>query len=262
MVSSFYRLRVLVSVICSDYSLDKGALCLIDCQPLFIATQLIHTCNKHTDESRNEIQSTPIDSYFLQTLREICGHMCDMDGVDADPMALYGGLLLRLSRSVSEHDALEIVTQWTCGKGELVLLPLKRRHHDNSVQKCAPPIDLELFVEAGNVHAKVTMRNEFGLYKRSDLEQQCGLSTELSPWSPLILAQQNISMQASSMKQLSSIQYQVLDSSKLSADKQLKPWVFVDADVVERINFGSGSSVRMLHLSLPEDKNGGYVVKK
>ena len=47
-----------------------------------------------------------MDSYFLQTLREICGHMCDMDGVfDVDPMALYGGLLLRLSRSVSEKDA-------------------------------------------------------------------------------------------------------------------------------------------------------------
>lgn len=30
----------------------------------------------------------PMDSYFLQTVREVCGHMCDMDGVTADPMAL------------------------------------------------------------------------------------------------------------------------------------------------------------------------------
>ena len=78
--------------------------------------------NNTVDETRDDKQSNKtVDSYFLQTLREICGHMSDMDGVRADPMALYGGLLLRLSRSVSERDAIEIVTQWTCGKGELAL---------------------------------------------------------------------------------------------------------------------------------------------
>ena len=77
-------------------------------------------------------KAQPEDSYFLQTLREVCGHMCDMDGVSetSDPMALYGGLLLRLSRSASERDALEAVTTRSCGKGELVVLPLKRHHHE------------------------------------------------------------------------------------------------------------------------------------
>ena len=38
----------------------------------------------HTDNSIDD--KKPVDSYFLQTLREICGHMCDMDGVDGvDP---------------------------------------------------------------------------------------------------------------------------------------------------------------------------------
>mmetsp|Transcript_7848 Transcript_7848/g.13662 ORF Transcript_7848/g.13662 Transcript_7848/m.13662 type:complete len:347 (+) Transcript_7848:271-1311(+) len=198
----------------------------------------------------------PVDSYFLQTLREICGHMCDMDGVDADPMALYGGLLLRLSRSVSERDALEIVTQWACGKGELVALPLKRRHHDPS-SKLAVPIDVELYVESGNVHAKVTMSHVLGLYRRTDLESH-GLKRELSPWNALILANQNPSMQASSSKKLSKIQYETLASPKFL---NIKPWIFIDADVVERINFGTGSSVRMLHVSVPEDKNSGYVKK-
>jgi len=199
--------------------------------------------------------SKPVDSYFLQTLREICGHMCDMDGVDADPMALYGGLLLRLSRSISEQDALEIVTQWSCGKGELVVLPLKRRHHDRS-SRLAAPIDLELYVESGNVHAKVTMRHELGLYRRKDLETQ-GLKKELSAWNALILAQQTPSMQSSSAKKLSQIQYEALACPKFT--NNLRPWIFIDADVVERINFGTGSSVRILHVSVPEDKNSGYV---
>ena len=211
-----------------------------------------------TDETRDDKQTNKtVDSYFLQTLREICGHMSDMDGVRADPMALYGGLLLRLSRSVSERDALEIVTQWTCGKGELVLLPLKKRHHGSGTDKLPVPIDVELFVESGNVHSKVTMRHELGLFKRSDLESN-GLSAELSPWSASILAQQNESMKALAVKQLAQIQYEILESPSFA---NLKPWVYVDGDVVERINFGTGSSVRMLHLSLPEDKNSGYVKK-
>jgi len=214
------------------------------------------------DETRDDNKQTnkTVDSYFLQTLREICGHMSDMDGVRADPMALYGGLLLRLSRSVSERDALEIVTQWTCGKGELVLLPLKKRHHGNGTDKGSKlpvPIDVELFVESGNVHSKVTMRHELGLFKRSDLESN-GLSAELSPWSASILAQQNESMKALAVKQLAQIQYEILESPSFA---NLKPWVYVDGDVVERINFGTGSSVRMLHLSLPEDKNSGYIKK-
>ena len=171
-------------------------------------------------------------------------------------MALYGGLLLRLSRSVSEMDGLEIVTQWSCGKGELVALPLKRRHHDQS-SKLAVPIDLELYVESGNVHAKVTMSHELGLYRRADLESH-GLKRELSPWNALVIANQNATMQSSYSKKLGQIQYETLMSPKFS---NLRPWIFIDADVVERINFGTGSSVRMLHVRLPEDKNSGYVKK-
>jgi len=224
---------------------------------------------------RPDARSTPVDSYFLQTLREICGHMCDMDGVDADPMALYGGLLLRLSRSVSERDALEVVTRWCCGKGELVALPLKRRHHHNTDNyhrdpssasaststangsKLAVPIDLELYVESGNVHAKVTMAHELGVYRRTDLEAH-GLKRELSAWVALVLVSQTPSDQVSAAKKLDKMQYEMLASNKFTHPK---PWIFMDVDVVERINFGTGSSVRMLHLSVPEDKNSGYVKK-
>jgi len=198
----------------------------------------------------------PVDSYFLQTLREICGHMCDMDGVDADPMALYGGLLLRLSRTVSERDALETVTLWACGKGELVVLPLKKRHHDRTC-RLPQPVEVELYVESGNVHAKVSMRHEMGLYRRTDLESQ-GLSKELIPWSALIAARDSASMRSSSSRKMNQIQYEALGSAKFTSPK---PWVFMDADVVERINFGTGSSVRILHVRLPEDRNSGYTKK-
>mmetsp|Transcript_6852 Transcript_6852/g.15151 ORF Transcript_6852/g.15151 Transcript_6852/m.15151 type:complete len:392 (+) Transcript_6852:189-1364(+) len=238
------------------------------------------------DETRDD--QPPIDSYFLQTLREICGHMCDMDGVDADPMALYGGLLLRLARTISERDALETVTRWCCGKGELVVLPLQRRHHgpivddkkkrmerinsiSGSTNKSATtttqqqqhlpavpiPIDVELYVESGNVHAKVTLSHELGVYKRTDLENQ-GFQRNLSAWSALVLSHRDAVMQSSSWKKISQIQYDIVRSSKFS---NARPWVFVTADVVERINFGTGSSVRMLHLNLPGDKNSGYVKK-
>jgi hypothetical protein len=197
-----------------------------------------------------------MDSYFLQTLREICGHMCDMDGVYADPMALYGGLLLRLARSTSERDALEIVTKWLGGK-ELVVLPLKRRHHlpeydvdQNANVKLSQPVDVELYVESGNVHSKVTMSHEFGLYRKADLESH-GLSTQLKEWEGLVS-----NMNEFTLEKLRAIQYSILDSPRFLGT--LKPWIFIDADVVERVNFGSGDNVRILYVSVPERKNSGY----
>ena len=231
----------------------------------------------------------PLDSYFLQTLREVCGHMCEMDAVDADPMVLYGGLLLRLCRSASEQDALAVLTHHLCcgggnsstkgGGGELILLPLKRRHHETATTTAnasssvvlpalsmAVPLELDLYVESGNVHAKVTMRHELGLFKRSDLEA-AGLQKELSPWNALLMLIQQqqhhsqkytSSSSSSEMKQLSHIQYSIVSSSKFN---KLRPWAYIDSDVVERINFGSGCNVRMLHVCVPEDKNSGYVKK-
>lgn len=193
-----------------------------------------------------------MDSYFLQTLREICGHMCDMDGViDVDPMALYGGLLLRLSRSVSEKDALEVITPWLA-IDDLIILPVKRRHHvaantnANTPTKLPQPIDVELFVEAGAVHAKVTMTHELGLYRKSDLLSKGVNEHRLAEWSKLIT--NDASLTSNQMKMLAD-----------PALDKCKPWVFVDVDVVERINFGSGNNVRLLNVSVPEEKNSGYV---
>lgn len=177
-----------------------------------------------------------------------------MDGVlDIDPMALYGGLLLRLSRSVSENDALAIITPWLA-LDDLIVLPLKRRHHFASINntggkeslKLAQPIDVELFVEAGDVHAKVTMRHEFGLYRRSDLHSRGVNEHRLSEWSKLL----------SRDAPMTPIQNKFLRDPAFT---NIKPWVFLDADVIERINFGSGSNVRLLRVSVPDKKNSGYV---
>ena len=192
-----------------------------------------------------------MDSYFLQTLREICGHMCEMDGVigSTDPMALYGGLLLRLCRSTSEKDALEVFTPFVA-RDELIVLPLKRRHHTiagkTGESKLAPPIDVELFVEAGDVHAKVTMTHEFGLFRKSDLLSRGVNEHRLSEWSKLLKKQ----------KSLTSNQYKMLQDEAFT---NMKPWVFVDVDVIERINFGRGTNVRFLNASVPDEKNSGYV---
>jgi hypothetical protein len=286
----------------------------------------------------------PMDSYFLQTVREVCGHMCDMDGVTADPMALYGGLLLRLCRSASECDALETLTRWTCcTSGELVLLPLARRHHTHYLHTTATntmndgtmtaavaappppspplaePLELELYVEGGNVHAKVSMKHEFGLYRRTDLESNSSISATnsadatgknitttatLIPWNQLIVLAQQEGLEAlvrqqqsqqqdnqtktrnnkkssnnkaasrnadlmSATHELSAIQYTILSQllhhhhqmPTMQKVGNIKPWVYINANVVERINFGTGSSVRVLHVAVPEDKNSGYVKK-
>jgi hypothetical protein len=236
----------------------------------------------------------PVDSYFLQTVREVCGHMCDMDGVDADPMALYGGLLLRLCRSASERDALEAITFWTtCRTGELVPLPLGRRHHrPDSTAPLAEPAGLEIYVEGGNVHAKVTMRHELGLYRRTDLESGengTAIAEALGRWNDLVdLAQRerafpnhrseavhqsqrkkrfggnnNASDDDTAARQLTNMQYAALSLMRFSSGHKNfhKPWVYFNVDVVERINFGTGSSVRVIHVGIPDDKNRGYVVK-
>lgn len=288
----------------------------------------------------------PMDSYFLQTVREVCGHMCDMDDVTADPMALYGGLLLRLCRSASERDALKTLTRWTCcTSGELVLLPIGRRHHTHylhataaavanttndgsmtaavaALPPLAEPLELELYVEGGNVHAKVSMKHEFGLYRRTDLDLECNnnnsstitntgknitTTATLIPWNQLIVLAQQEELEALIRQQqaqqdsqpktknkkskaaantrndlmyatheLCAIQYTIL-SQLLHHQQQIqggtgyhhqmhkvgniKPWVYINATVVERINFGTGSSVRVLHVAVPEDKNSGYVKK-
>lgn len=233
------------------------------------------------------LQGRTDDSYFLQTVREVCGHMCDMNGVDADPMALYGGLLLRLCRSASERDALEALTLWTsCHTGELVLLPLVRRHHRlESTFPLAEPVELEMYVEGGNVHAKVSMRHELGLFRRLDLEAGEGIGETLQPWNSLVeMAQRERLLQRSGVppqqkkkkgggvaddaassltRQLTNIQYEALSLTRFSSGHKnfIRPWVYINADVVERINFGTGSSVRILNVSVPEDKNSGYVKK-
>ncbi|EJK49384.1 hypothetical protein THAOC_31746 [Thalassiosira oceanica] len=213
----------------------------------------------------------PVDSYFLQTLREICGHLCDMEGVFADPMALYGGLLNRLSRTVCERDALQLATNYLCGKGELVLLPLQRRHHVNKEGvKCPEPVEVELYVEGGNVHSKVSMKHELGLYKRLDLDLLNLNVTKGYRWNKLVEANNPLALEElnspsapnkealSSASEMRRVQYELVKSDKI----KVKPWVFVDAEVVEMINFGSGKSVRTLHLSIPDTKNtGGYVMK-
>lgn len=198
-------------------------------------------------------KETPMDSYFLQTLREICGHLCEMDGVigSIDPMALYGGLLLRLCRSTSEKDALEEITP-LLARDELIVLPLKRRHHTpagktGGESKLAPPIDVELFVEAGDVHAKVTMTHEFGLFRKSDLIARGVNEHRLSEWSKLL----------TKGKPLSANQHKLLHDGAFT---NMKPWVFLDVDVIERINFGSGNNVRFLSVKVPDEKNSGYVL--
>ena len=308
--------------------------------------------------TRAAVATMPVDSYFLQTVREVCGHMCDMDGVTADPMALYGGLLLRLCRSASECDALETLTRWTCcTSGELVLLPIVRRHHTHHLHHAttaaavantttndvstmtapplqpppplAEPLELELYVEGGNVHAKVSMKHEFGLYRRTDLESNnnsiataAGTTSDtgknittttatLVPWNQLIVLAQQEGLEAlvrqqqqaqlhqaqqynnqpkknktrsnnkaattksrndlmSATHELSAIQYTILAQLLRQQQQQIqgshkvgniKPWVYINATVVERINFGTGSSVRVLHVAVPEDKNSGYVKK-
>ena len=61
-----------------------------------------------------------------------------------------------------------------------------------------------------------------------------------------------------SASEMRRVQYLLVKSDKI----KIKPWVFVDAEVVEMINFGSGKSVRTLHLSVPNAKNtGGYIMK-
>jgi len=196
-------------------------------------------------------ENEPMDSYFLQTLREICGHLCEMDGVvgSTDPMALYGGLLLRLCRSTSEKDALEEITPWLA-RDELIVLPLKRRHHTIAGKigesKLAPPIDVELFVEMGDVHAKVTMTHEFGLFRKADLLSRGINEHRLIEWSKLL----------SKQKPLSSNQHKLLHDPAFT---NMKPWIFLDVDVIERINFGRGTNVRFLNASVPNEKNSGYV---
>jgi hypothetical protein len=69
--------------------------------------------------------------------------------------------------------------------------------------------------------------------------------------------------------ELSAIQYTILSqllhhhhtSTTMQKVGNIKPWVYINATVVERINFGTGSSVRVLHVAVPEDKNSGYVKK-
>jgi len=68
----------------------------------------------------------------------------------------------------------------------------------------------------------------------------------LSEWSKLL----------SKEKPLSSNQHKLLHDAAFT---NMRPWVFLDVDVIERINFGSGNNVRFLSVTVPDEKNSGYV---
>ena len=99
---------------------------------------------------------------FLRTLYDLCLQFCEMDGVSINPRYLYEGLVVRMARSTAAADS-HFKLNSVMGSSDLMIMsvPMKKVPH---------PIELNLFVSKGDVHAQVSTVNSYGLFRKSDVK--------------------------------------------------------------------------------------------
>lgn len=160
---------------------------------------------KHTKERKSD---------FLRTLDELVPKLCEMDGVTLRPERLYRGLVRRLDRSAGSADSYFRLNAML-GSPDLMVLPVKKVSGGKSLggNTLPDPIELEVFVEGGSVHANVSIKNSYGLYRKTDVKK--------------------------------------VDEGGAVVPKK-KPWIVLGAYVEERVNFTNGESVRYLRVKPPQ----------
>ena len=99
---------------------------------------------------------------FLTVLHELCLKLCEMDGVTVNPRYLYEQLVIRMARSTAAADS-HFKLNSVLGSPDIIIMPVP-------MKKKPAPIELNLFVHKGNVHAQVSTTNSCGLFRKADVK--------------------------------------------------------------------------------------------
>jgi len=99
---------------------------------------------------------------FLTVCHELCLKLCEMDGVTVNPRFLYEQLVIRMARSTAAADS-HFKLNSVMGSPDIIIMPVP-------LKKTPTPIELNLFVHKGNVHAQVSTTNNCGLFRKADVK--------------------------------------------------------------------------------------------
>ena len=111
---------------------------------------------------------------FLTVLHELCLKLCEMDGVTVNPRFLYEQLVIRMARSTAAADS-HFKLNAVMGSPDLIIMPV-------AMKKTPTPIELNLFVNKGTVHAQVSTANNCGLFRKADVKPLEPAKNSGRPW--------------------------------------------------------------------------------
>lgn len=112
---------------------------------------------------------------FLTVLHELCLKLCEMDGVAINPQFLYEQLVIRMARSTAAADS-HFKLNAVMGSPDIIIMPVPMKR----MPSC--PIELNLFVHKGNVHAQVSTTNNCGLFRKADVKPLEPSKNRGRPW--------------------------------------------------------------------------------
>eukprot|EP00562_Extubocellulus_spinifer_P031240 CAMPEP_0178710504 /NCGR_PEP_ID=MMETSP0699-20121125/17816_1 /TAXON_ID=265572 /ORGANISM="Extubocellulus spinifer, Strain CCMP396" /LENGTH=207 /DNA_ID=CAMNT_0020359057 /DNA_START=39 /DNA_END=662 /DNA_ORIENTATION=- len=144
--------------------------------------------------------------------------------ITLDSHALYESIVKRISQKHTGSDSYFKLNS-IMGSADLLLMAIKKSSFSDSSSKMVPacPIEIDLFVEGGNVHANIDTTECYGLFRKADVQT-------FNPASPR--AAHN------------------------------KPWIIVAATIHEMVSFSNGESVRSLKTKVVQDMDRGTTASK
>jgi hypothetical protein len=142
---------------------------------------------------------------FVRTLQELCLKLCDEPGVTINPSMLYERIVIHAAPTTSQADSF-FTLNTVVGTSDLMLMPVEIPQH-----KSTRPIEINIFVADGSVHATMRSLVGYGLFRRTDVKPND------------------------------------IKTGKMTG----RPWVILHATVDERVNFSTTRGVRNMSVKLP-----------
>jgi len=142
----------------------------------------------------------------LNLLNDLCYQLCEMHKLPMSPVTISESMVRRISRSNASMELFPILKS-LIESSNLLLMKI------NNDEGILPPVEVDLFVSSGQLHATVSNMTQFGFLQRGELGKKGNVSSS----GHLIMNSKNTPP---------------------------KPWIIIDIFIEEMINFSSGDIIR------------------
>lgn len=112
---------------------------------------------------------TNINMQFMDILQELATKYCEIDGVKMSPFDLFDRVMLHLDRINTTMDTYNRLNE-LLASADIIFIPRPPVGHNLKLA----PLELEMFVSDGVVHATTKTVVTFGLFNKSDLKESLG----------------------------------------------------------------------------------------